>query len=110
MPIRVRRHTIHTLAVLSVLMGERKRPFTTTEVAERCHLSYGSARQILQRLFDTGLVARFEDHGEAIGHSWVSYQIQPRGTAVAQRVLRVGFSNPARLMEAVTVDDAENQQ
>jgi DNA-binding PadR family transcriptional regulator len=107
MPIRVRRHTIHTLAILSVLTGERKRPFTVAEVAERCNVNYGSAYQVLQRLFDSSLVARIEDHGEAVGHTRLSYQIEPRGSAVIQRILRVGFSNPAEVMKAWTAEDVE---
>lgn len=108
MPNRVRRHTIHTLAILTVLTGEHKRPFTVAEVGERCHLTYGSAYSVLQRLFESGMVARIEDHGEAVGHTRLSYQIQPRGSAIIQRIHRVGFSDPAKLMQACTAEDAEN--
>lgn len=107
MPHRVRRHTIHTLAVLSVLQGERKRTFTASEVAERVELSYGSVYSVLQRLFASACISRYENHGEAVGHSRVSYQIEPRGSRVVRRIHGVGLGDPAALMRAWTAEDAE---
>lgn len=106
---RIRRYSMHTVAVVEVL-DQGDTAWSTADVANRCELPVGTVYYILQRLFERGLVARIETghEGEAIGQVRVWYELTKAGKRL-HADFRKHVADPVGMLKTLIIveDDVE---